>query len=177
MDASSDDDGRMLIQDFVHVALPFDDVKSKVISDPRAILESLAVEAYRDGEALSVRIGPTGKHPGLSKEIALDIGSPYPRGSGIVFPICWWATKAAWLFPCLDGDLEISPVEDGTTRIALSGRYEPPLAAVGRGMDRIVLHHVAESSLRTFLNSMAAALKAFAPTSLPNDRIAAQSGR
>jgi hypothetical protein len=155
----------MLIQDFVHVALPYSEVRSQVMNDPHAILENLAVTAYRDGEQLSVRIGPSGKHRTMSKEVALDVGSPYPRGDGIVFPLCWWATKAAWLFPCLDGDLEVSPLEDGTTRIALSGRYEPPLASLGRSMDRMVLHRVAESSVRSFLSNIADTLLDFVPMS------------
>jgi hypothetical protein len=149
---------KMLIQDFVHISRPFAEIHDQIARDPHAILEALAVGAYREGEQLAMRIGPSGSHSRLSKKVCLDIGSPYERGDGVAFPICWWASGASWLFPCLDGDLEISPVEDGTTRITLSGRYEPPLASVGRGIDHMVLHRVAESSVRLFLTSIARAL-------------------
>jgi hypothetical protein len=43
--------------------------------------------------------------------------------------------------------------------LTLMGRYEPPLGAVGRGLDRLVLHRIAEACIRSFLRRTAANLE------------------
>jgi hypothetical protein len=82
----------------------------------------------------------------------------------LAIPICWWATKASWLFPCLEGDLVFAPIGKQQTRITLSARYDPPLAAVGRGVDHLLLHRVVDASVRSFLTRIGNGLTGMAQT-------------
>ena len=148
----------MLIQDFVQVPLPYLQVAGQLTANPRAFLQQSAIDAYREGEDLSMRVGVSAHHRRLGKKVSLDVGTPFPRHDGLVIPICWWATGAAWLFPCLDGDLSIVPLGRDSTQLTLMGRYEPPLAKIGHGIDRLVLHRVAEASVRAFLMQIAQTL-------------------
>ena len=43
--------------------------------------------------------------------------------------------------------------------LTLMGRYEPPMGAVGRSVDRLVLHRIAEACVRSFLHRTAANLE------------------
>ena len=45
-----------------------------------------------------------------------------------------------------------------TTQVAISARYTPPLGALGRAIDRAVLHRVAEATLKDFMDRLRAAL-------------------
>ena len=63
----------------------------------------------------------------------------------------------------LHGDLRVAPLGAQRTQITLEGRYEPPLGAIGRRLDTIVLHRVAEASVRNFLELVARALTLPAP--------------
>jgi len=74
------------------------------------------------------------------------------------------AVGAAGLFPSLEADLEIAPLAQGRTQLAMSARYMPPLGALGRAIDRTVLFRVAEATLKDFLDRLAAALRASDPS-------------
>ena len=48
------------------------------------------------------------------------------------------------------------------TQLAISARYEPPFGAIGRLVDRAVLHRVAEATLKDFLDRVGMAVTAAA---------------
>jgi len=148
----------VLIQDFIQVPRPFAEVRAAFIADPRGLLDDHASAAYREGEQLSIRLNPLMRHKRFGKNVSIDLGEPYERVGRFVLPIQWWAPEATRFFPRLEADLELAPVGAGTTQITLMGRYDPPLAAVGRGADRMLLHHVAEACVRSFLGRIADSL-------------------
>lgn len=150
----------MLIQDFVQIDCPFAEVHSALLADPHTVLDQHISAGYHDGEELLMRLGPALKHPKLGKKVRVDVGEPYSRGDGIVLPVAWWATGVSYLFPCLDGDLEVTPLGTGTTQLTLMARYEPPLlGGAGFVLDRVLLHRVAEASIRSFLNRLGSSLE------------------
>jgi hypothetical protein len=147
-----------LIRDFIQVETPFAEARAAFLDDPRDLLADHADAAYREGEQLSRRLDPRMRHKWLGKRIVIDLGQPYELAGRLVLPIHWWAPGADRLYPCLEADLEVAPVGDGRTQITLMGRYDPPSALQGSGADRILHHHIAEASIRTFLVKIAAAL-------------------
>jgi hypothetical protein len=148
----------VLIHDFVQVGRPFAEISSAIHADPRALFAVPAYAAYREGEQLSVRLTPSLKHPSLGKRVEVDIGRPHDADGRLIVPIQWWASGATALFPRLEGDLEVAPLGEDITQITLMGRYDPPLAGLGHRADRLLLHRVAEASVRSFLARLAAAL-------------------
>jgi hypothetical protein len=44
------------------------------------------------------------------------------------------------------------------TQLTLRGRYEPPLGTLGRQIDRLLLHRVAEATVRSFMRRLAESL-------------------
>ena len=69
-------------------------------------------------------------------------------------PVGWSASGPAGMFPALDADIEVAELEDGRCQLAISARYEPPLGAVGRAIDRTLLARVAEATLKDFLDQV-----------------------
>jgi hypothetical protein len=102
---------------------------------------------------------PTASGRLAHRSVQVDLGVPYARSEGFVVPLNWWARGADRLFPTLDADLEVMPLGPDQVMLTLMGRYEPPLGAVGRGMDRLFLHRVAEACIRGFLHRTAANLE------------------
>jgi hypothetical protein len=141
----------MLIQDFVQIDRDYDEIKARVRADPRGLIAASAGAAYRQGERLSLRLTPLLGVPRLGKTIDVDLAEPYEREDRLVIPMHWWAPGATRLFPHLDGDLEFAPLGSKTSQITLMGSYDPPLGFVGRRADVLLLHHVAEASIRSFL--------------------------
>ncbi len=114
--------------------------------------------AYDDGLAGLIRVGPFGAVPGASKLVSVHLLEPVPDADGVRLPLRWEAAGAAGrLFPVLDADLTLVPAGD-RTRMRLDGAYRPPLAAIGAGLDRIVLHRAAAATIQSLLTRIADAL-------------------
>jgi hypothetical protein len=156
----------MLIQDFIQIAKPFDEAQALILRGPHALLDSSIAAGYHDAEQLGLRLAPSGKHPGIGKRIWVDIGEPYARGEGLFIPVHWWAKGATFLFPRLDGDLEVMPLGSDTTQITLMGRYEAPPGSDGKKLNRMLLHQLAEASVRSFLNQLGELLQHAGPIGL-----------
>lgn len=63
------------------------------------------------------------------------------------------------MFPRLEGDVVVAAVGPDVTQVALRGKYQPPLGRIGRALDRVMLHRVAESSVRLFVECIADAVR------------------
>lgn len=148
----------MFIYDFIQLDFPFQTVREHV-ERGSTWLAPLAAGAYVDGQELRVRVGPTDAPKIFAKEVRVTLGSSRKRGDGVVVPLRLEATGPASLFPVLDADLEIAPRGPSITQVALWGLCDPPCGAVGRSIDRLVLHRLAEATIRSFLTRVAAALQ------------------
>ena len=60
----------------------------------------------------------------------------------------------------MDGKVELAPVDAGVTRLTVSGMYEPPLGAVGKKLDEVLLRNVAQATVRELAESIAKRLDA-----------------
>jgi hypothetical protein len=83
--------------------------------------------------------------------------------SRTILPLRWRAAGGQGRFPALDADLEVAPLGASATQLSISARYVPPMGAVGRAMDRALLHRVAEATVKDFLDRVADALLAVVP--------------
>ena len=124
----------------------------------RALLElvrdrpELGRIARREAEKLRTHFGVTG----LGKAFHMDVGDPI-RGPGDTrIPISWVSTGPRRLFPTLDGELVVSEIGSDLTQIVFRGSYEPPLGKVGEVIDKVLLHHLAEASVKRFVDALIA---------------------
>lgn len=148
----------MLLHDFAYVPVSADRVCHRLTAEAREWLAPLAAAAMSEGEALRLRIGPLGAVPLLAKTVTLEVGEPLTRDEVTVVPLTWKATTTPGLFPVMSADLEIVALDAELTQLTLRGRYEPPLGAVGRRLDRLLMHRIAEASVRSFLGRLVATL-------------------
>lgn len=147
----------MFARYYVELSSPPEDVEATLTRSPQTWLPVLAGAAHGHGDALLAQVG-FGDALRLDRTVAIDVGTPVRTASKTVIPITWTPLGAPSLFPALDADLEIAPLGDGTTQLAISARYEPPLGRVGRAIDRAVLHRVAEATVKDFLDRVAVRL-------------------
>lgn len=150
----------MFIEDFIDVDLPFARVGPLLAGEPAGWLGACAERAEEEGADVVVRIGPGGLLAGARQRVRVQTGAPRPRADGLVVPLGWRTIRLQMLFPSLEGDLEVAKLGEDRCRLTLSGQYNPPLGAVGATLDRRLLHRVAASTVRSFLQEVAAALTA-----------------
>jgi hypothetical protein len=150
---------RVFLEESVEVARPLEAVWGRFLGDG-SWFAPLATAAEEDGEALYFRVGPSLAGGQVARKVRVILGPPHNRGEAIVVPLSWQANALPGLFPVLDGDLVVAAIDAERCRVTLTGSYEPPLGEVGRQLDRALLHRVAHSTVRAFLDRVAASLEA-----------------
>jgi hypothetical protein len=146
-----------------------DEVPLKVgLGAARAGLENLAAgdgltsasgDAYGEGVTELIRVGPLGSGPGMSKLVQVRFRNLAERDDYAGLAVRWEATgPGGGLFPALDANITVTPVDERTTVLSLAGSYRPPLGTLGTALDAAILHRVATATIRTFLNHVAAAI-------------------
>ena len=146
----------MFVYYFVYVDRPFRNVERELLERFEE-LGAWASAAYRDGEDIRARLA-VGKTPVLAKEVSLHVGEPIRAHAHTTVPLMWDATGSPGLFPRMLADLIIAPLGSSRAQLTFRGSYDPPLGPVGEALDRALLHRVAESSVKAFMDRIALAL-------------------
>ena len=141
----------MFIYYFVHVDLPLADAKEALL-DLVSGIPGAADAAFRKGEAI-LKAGARSKI--VAKRVEIFIGRPLTVNEELVIPLRWEATGPTDLFPVMEAELRLAAVDPVLSRVCLQGTYEPPLGALGRALDRAVLHRVAEATVKHFVDELA----------------------
>ena len=147
----------MFARYYVELPIAADDVERALTRSPSTWLPGIANRASDRGERLLAEVG-FGEEVRLEKEVEIRFGKPIRTPTKTILPIHWSAAGPRSLFPELDADLEVAPLGVTQTQLSMSARYVPPLGAVGRAIDRAVLHRVAEATLKDFLDHVSEAL-------------------
>jgi hypothetical protein len=101
---------------------------------------------------------------GVTTEIKIKVQSVEEKAAGNSGPstrllLEWEAATMPRLFPLMKGELSIYPLTSTETQLDFSGVYEPPFGAVGKTMNAIVLHRIAEVSVHRFITDVAGYLR------------------
>ena len=119
-------------------------------------LSDASEDVYAEGLAALVRVGPFGDVPAASKLVRVLLLEPVERDGSLTLSLRWEATGVMGrLFPVLDANIVLIPVDENESQLALAGAYRPPFAAVGGGLDRVLLHRVASATTRLLLERIA----------------------
>jgi hypothetical protein len=71
----------------------------------------------------------------------------------------WEAATMPRLFPLMKGQLSVYPLTASETQLDFHGVYKPPFGAVGKSMNTIVGHRIAEASVHRFIGDVAGYLR------------------
>jgi hypothetical protein len=142
----------MFVRYYVELPLPAAQVEQALLGSPAGWLSALAGQAQGRGEGLlaDVEVGPLGGR--LGRRVRVEVGPPVRFPSMTSLPLTWEPVGLQGLLPRLEADIEIGPLGRDRTQLAISARYRPPLGTVGRVADRVLLHRVAEATVKDFLD-------------------------
>ena len=71
----------------------------------------------------------------------------------------WEAATMPSLFPLMKAEISIYPLTGTETQLDFWGQYEPPLGPVGKALNAIAGHRIAEVSVHRFVNDVARHLR------------------
>lgn len=149
---------RVFVQDFMIVERPCRELVAELEADAQALFRGALGEAEAGLDLLRVKVGPESWPALLAKTVEVQLRPLRHHGDVTLLPFTWQATGSGSLFPDLDADLEVSPLGEGQSELALRGRYEPPGGILGRRIDQFLLHRLANATVRAFLSSLSSRL-------------------
>ena len=71
----------------------------------------------------------------------------------------WEAARMPGLFPIMKADLSIYPITATETQLDFNGLYEPPLGPLGKAVNAIIGHRIAEAPVHRFISDVAGYLR------------------
>ncbi len=123
----------------------------------RGLLRRASEYAHSWG-ADQAQVGPVGAL-GLSKLVKVQFCHLVTREDSAAWALRWEANGATdALFPVLDADITLTRTGEEATVLAVSGTYRPPLGSLGAGLDRAIMHLVAEATIRAFARQIGAVI-------------------
>lgn len=148
----------IFIQDFVDVPRSFEAIRARFTGDS-GWLSPIASAATQDGETLLLRIGPAWSAGIVTREVRITLGPAREGVDALLRSLSWAASDLPSLFPLLEGDIELAPIGPDWCRVSLAVVYTPPLGEFGARVDRVLLHRVAQSTVRSFVSRVATNLQ------------------
>ena len=153
------------IRCYDYVNHPYERVRDALRRDALTVFQSATkAAAYRAQSVaaeLHVEIGGIGVKSdvkisvkNVEEKIVDAISTPTTR-----LLLEWEAATMPRLFPLMKGELSIYPLTSTETQLDFSGVYEPPFGAVGKTMNAIVGHRIAEVSVHRFISDVAGYLR------------------
>ncbi len=136
-------------------------------------LIAAARQTYTDGMTGTLRVGPLGAGPVLSRLVEVSFRDLVSHDDQALLTLRWKAIgPGGGLFPVLDADITLTRSDDEmtgsrATQMRLDGVYRPPFGAAGAGLDRAVLHRVATATIRAFVTEVADAIASPPPVLAP----------
>jgi hypothetical protein len=118
----------------------------------------VAGEAQARGDGLLGEVGVGSLGARLRRQVRIQLGEPVRFPSMTSLPLTWEPVGLEGVLPRLDANLELGSLGGDRTQLAISARYRPPLGVVGRAVDRVLLHRVAEATVKDFLDRVGAAI-------------------
>jgi hypothetical protein len=148
----------MFIRYYMELPLPAREVEHVMLGAPADWLSMVAGEAQRRGDHLltEVGVGPLG--PRFGRRVTVQVGQPVRFPSMISLPLTWEPVGLEGVLPCLEADIELGSLGEDRTQLAISARYRPPFGVLGRTVDRVLLHRVAEATVKDFLDRVGEAI-------------------
>lgn len=150
---------------YQYVNHPYEKVRQVLQSDPTVVFgrAAHAAESRARGVAAALRVELGGVEVGAEidvqvEEIRQEAGTATaPQATRL--RLTWAAARSKGVFPSMRAELAAYPLTARETQLDFLGEYRPPLGPVGRAIDALLAHKLAEAAVHRFLSEITDHLK------------------
>lgn len=155
------------IRCYDYVNHSYERVRDALTGDTAAVFRAATRAASSRAETVAAQLRVHVAGLEVAKDIAIEVrgieeSAPAP-GTGAApvtrLSLEWEAADSPRLFPFMQAQLSVYPLTATETQLDFSGRYEPPLGALGTAVNAMVGHRIAEASVHRFLADVARHLR------------------
>jgi len=148
-----------------YVNHPYEKVRGTLSKNAPAVFQSAtkaaASRAQSIASELRIDIGGIGIEADIRVSVKkvevrprVALSSPATR-----LQLEWRAARTPRLFPLMKADLSFYPLTATETQLDFKGLYEPPLGMLGKAVNAMVGHRIAEVSVHRFVSDVAQYLR------------------
>jgi hypothetical protein len=158
------DKGRT-VRCYDYVNHPYERVRDALKQNALMVFRSATKNAASRAQSVAAELRVDFAGMGIKTDIKIDVRSvdEKPGGSRSIpttkLTLQWEAAKMPRLFPLMKGELFVYPLTATETQLDFSGVYKPPFGTLGKTMNEIVGHRVAEASVHRFVGDVAGYLR------------------
>jgi hypothetical protein len=116
--------------------------------------QSVAAELHVEVGGIGVKADIAISVKNIEEKVADVVSGPATR-----LQLEWEAATVPSLFPLMKAELSAYPLTSTETQLDFGGLYEPPFGPVGRAMNAVAGHRIAEASVHRFVNEVAEYLR------------------
>jgi hypothetical protein len=153
------------IRSYDYVNHPYERVRNALSQNALTVFQSATKAAASRAQSVAAELHVDFGGIGVKTDIKIfvkGIEEKVPDASSTAATrllLEWEAATMPRLFPLMKAELSIYPLTSTETQLDFSGIYEPPFGAVGKTMNAIVGHRIAEVSVHRFVSDVAAYLR------------------
>lgn len=153
------------IRCYDYVNHPYERVRDVLKKNALAVFQSATKTAASRAESVAAELHLDFGGLGVKSDIKISVKSIAERPSDAMSTpatqllLEWEAATAPRLFPLMKGELAVYPLTKTETQLDFQGVYEPPFGAVGKTMNAIAGHRIAEASVHRFIDEVAGYLR------------------
>jgi hypothetical protein len=153
------------IRCYDYVNHPYEQVRDALSKDALGVFQSATKAAAARAQSIASELHVDIGGIGIQADIRISVKNVEEKVRDAVSTpatrllLEWEAATMPRLFPLMNGELSVYPLTATETQLDFLGVYEPPFGAVGKAMNAIVGHRIAEVSVHRFVSDVAAYLR------------------
>ncbi|MGA7622017.1 MAG: hypothetical protein WCA91_00430 [Candidatus Acidiferrales bacterium] len=153
------------IRCYDYVNHPYERVRDALRQDALTVFQSATKAAASRAQSIAAELHVDIGGIGIKTDIRISVKDVEEKDSDAMWTpatrllLEWEAATMPRLFPLMKAELSIYPLTATETQLDFSGLYEPPVGTVGKAMNAIVGHRIAEVSVHRFINDVAGYLR------------------
>ena len=153
------------IRSYDYVNRPYERVRDALRQNALTVFQSATTAAASRAQSVAAELRVDFGGIGVKTDINISVKNVEEK---IIDPTStpttrllleWEAATMPRLFPLMKGELAVYPLTATETQLDFSGIYEPPFGAVGKTMNAIIGHRIAEVSVHRFVSDVAGYLR------------------
>ena len=156
---------RREIRSYDYVNHPYEQVRDALKQNAAAAFQAATKAAASRAHSVAAELHVDFGGIGLKTDINISVKSVEEKLVELAsIPVTrlqldWQAATAPRLFPLMNGELSVYPLTSTETQLDFFGIYEPPFGAVGKTMNAVIGHRIAEVSVHRFVSDVAGYLR------------------
>lgn len=153
------------IRCYDYVNHPYQQVCDALTADALAVFQSATKAAASRARSVASQLRVEVGGVAVEADIRISVKKVEQKPSGPMssaatrLQLEWEAASMPHLFPLMKAELAVYPLTATETQLDFLGFYEPPLGALGKALDAVAGHRIAEVSVHRFVSDVAEYLR------------------